>query len=64
MTPRVTVVGLGPAGPELLTAGTLDALASAPVTFLRTSRHPAAAAVGAATSFDHHYDTAAAIGEV
>jgi len=64
VTPRVTVVGLGPAGPELLTAGTLDALASAPVTFLRTSRHPAAAAVGAATSFDHHYDTAAAIGEV
>ncbi|GAC1312314.1 MAG: nucleoside triphosphate pyrophosphohydrolase [Acidimicrobiales bacterium] len=54
--PRVTVVGLGPGGPDLLTAETAAILASGRPTFLRTARHPAAsAAVGAAT-FDHHYE--------
>ncbi len=43
--PRIDVVGLGPAGPDLMTAGTLALLASADRVFLRTGRHPAAVAV-------------------
>ena len=56
--PRIDVVGLGPAGPELITAGTLELLASAPQVFLRTGRHPAAEAVPGARTFDHHYERA------
>ena len=37
--------GLGPAGPELLTAGTLAAIERIPHRLLRTTRHPAAVAV-------------------
>ncbi|HLN06569.1 MAG TPA: SAM-dependent methyltransferase, partial [Acidimicrobiales bacterium] len=40
--PTVTVVGLGPAGPEYTTPAALEAISSAPVALLRTSRHPAA----------------------
>jgi tetrapyrrole methylase family protein/MazG family protein len=58
MIPRVVVVGLGPAGPDLLTAAALDAIAAAPVRFLRTTRHPAAKAVPDATSFDAEYEAA------
>ncbi len=54
---RVVVVGLGPAGPDLLTAGTLEALGRARPQFLRTDRHPAASALAGARSFDHVYDT-------
>jgi len=54
--PRIDVVGLGPAGPELITAGSLELLEQAPQVFLRTTRHPAAAAVPGARSFDHHYE--------
>jgi tetrapyrrole methylase family protein/MazG family protein len=53
--PRIDVVGLGPAGPDLITAGTLELLAGARV-FLRTARHPSASAAVGATSFDHHYE--------
>ena len=56
--PRIDVVGLGPAGPELLTAGTLELLAGTGPVFLRTTRHPAAAAFPGARSFDHHYESA------
>jgi tetrapyrrole methylase family protein/MazG family protein len=56
--PRVVVVGLGPGGPDLLTAAARDAVAEVPVRFLRTTRHPAAAAVAGATSFDAEYDGA------
>jgi tetrapyrrole methylase family protein / MazG family protein len=56
--PRVVVVGLGPGGPDLLTAAARDAVAEVPVRFLRTTRHPAAAAVAGATSFDAEYDRA------
>jgi tetrapyrrole methylase family protein / MazG family protein len=52
----VTVVGLGPGGPDLLTEATRAAIERVPVRFLRTARHPAAAAVAGATSFDHLYD--------
>jgi len=56
--PRIDVVGLGPAGPELLTAGTLGLLGRGDRVFLRTARHPAAAAAPTARTFDHHYESA------
>lgn len=64
MAPRVVVVGLGPAGPDLLTAGTLSAIAAAPHRFLRTTRHPAASAVPDAVAFDDLYDRAGSMEEV
>ena len=54
--PRIDVVGLGPGGPELITAGTLTLLAEAPAVFLRTSLHPSAAGFPDAATFDHHYE--------
>ena len=67
--PRVVVAGLGPAGPELIPAGTLAALAEAAAVFVRTERHPAVAALAGATtapvaSFDRHYEAAATFAEV
>jgi tetrapyrrole methylase family protein / MazG family protein len=62
--PRVTVVGLGPAGPDLMTVATSAALASATSAFLRTSRHPSAADLDGLASFDHHYDDADTFDEV
>ena len=56
MPAHIAVVGLGPAGPDLITAGALARMASAERCVLRTSRHPAASAVPDATSFDHIYD--------
>ncbi|MFL6204099.1 MAG: MazG nucleotide pyrophosphohydrolase domain-containing protein [Acidimicrobiales bacterium] len=53
---RVTVVGLGPAGPDLLTAGTLARIHAVPHRYLRTARHPAAEAVPGASAFDHVYE--------
>ncbi len=53
---RIEVVGLGPAGPELITAGTLSSMADAPALFLRTDRHPSAAGFPQAQTFDHHYE--------
>ena len=64
MHPTVVVVGLGPAGPDLLTAAAVDALASIPHRYLRTSRHPAAVAVAGATSFDSVYESAATLDDV
>ena len=61
---RVTIVGLGPAGPELLTAATIEAIAAIPTRYVRTVRHPAASAVPDSSSFDHHYDRAATLAEV
>jgi tetrapyrrole methylase family protein/MazG family protein len=61
---RVTVIGLGPGGADLVTAGALDAIAHVSQRFLRTSRHPAAAVVSGAHTFDHLYETADQIGEV
>ncbi|MHB8682070.1 MAG: MazG family protein [Acidimicrobiales bacterium] len=58
----IVVVGLGPAGPDLLGVGALDVLRGAARVYLRTTRHPAveaavAAAGGPVTSFDDLYDT-------
>ena len=50
MTARVVVVGLGPAGPELLTAGARAAIDRIPTRFVRTTHHPST--VDGATSFD------------
>lgn len=63
---RVVVVGLGPAGPDLVTGAALDAIASVPAEarFVRTVRHPAAVAVGGAASFDDVYDEARTLDEV
>ena len=60
----IHVVGLGPAGPDLVTAGTLDVIASTPHRFLRTDWHPAASVVPDAVTFDHLYDTADTFDEV
>jgi tetrapyrrole methylase family protein/MazG family protein len=62
--PRVVVGGLGPAGPDLLTAGTLAAIDRIPRRFLRTRRHPAASAVPDAVDFDAAYDAADSFDEV
>ena len=54
----MTVVGLGPAGPDLVTQGALAAIERIPTRFLRTSRHPSAVVVADATTFDHLYEEA------
>ncbi len=58
MTARIVVVGLGPGAPGLVTTATTEAISRIPDRFLRTGRHPSAALVGSATSFDHHYEEA------
>jgi precorrin-3B methylase len=45
VTGRVVVVGLGPAGPDLITDAARTAIAAHPVRYLRTSSHPAAEVV-------------------
>ena len=55
--PRIDVVGLGPAGPELITDETHRLIDRAGAVFLRTSRHPAAAAYPTAPSFDDRYES-------
>src|SRR5205085_9850721 len=61
---RVVVVGLGPAGPELLTEAAKSAIERIPDRYLRTARHPAAFAVPAAHSFDEVYDRASSLEDV
>ena len=56
--PVVHVVGLGPGGPDLVTAGTLALIERVPTRFLRTTRHPAAAVMDGDASFDHLYESA------
>lgn len=55
-SPLVTVVGLGPAGAELLTKETACLLDGDAPVWLRTARHPSATDVAAAGSFDHLYE--------
>ncbi|MEP7202458.1 MAG: nucleoside triphosphate pyrophosphohydrolase [Ilumatobacteraceae bacterium] len=62
--PHVTIVGLGPAGPQYVTHQTLDAIAAHPYRFIRTSRHPSAGLVGEATAFDDVYESAATFSDV
>ncbi len=66
MTGTVVVVGLGPAGPDLLSAAARAAFSTVPpeARILRTGRHPAAEAVEAGATFDHRYQAAATMDEV
>jgi tetrapyrrole methylase family protein/MazG family protein len=64
LRPHIVVCGLGPAGPDLVTAATHEAVARIPHRFLRTARHPAAGVVGEVPTFDPLYDEAQSIGAV
>jgi tetrapyrrole methylase family protein/MazG family protein len=66
VTGRVVVVGLGPAGPDLLTERARRLLASVPAEarFVRTDRHPAVVAVGPHRSFDDAYEQASRLEDV
>ena len=63
----MTVVGLGPAGTDLLgneTTGELTQAAAVGRAYLRTARHPAAARFVGLPAFDHLYEVAATFDEV
>jgi len=65
--PTVVAVGLGPAGPEYTTPAAIEALSQAPVAFLRTSRHPAAAAFAGqpnVVALDHCYEVGTSFDDV
>ena len=62
--PTVVIVGLGPGGPDLVTQGTVDAVAACDHRYLRTARHPAAVVVPGAETFDAVYDQSATMDEV
>src|ERR1700754_1152282 len=62
--PRVIVVGLGPAGPELIDGATLDAIRKIAHRFVRTHRHPASSVLATDPSFDQVYDRAETLGAV
>jgi len=64
LTGRVVVVGLGPAGPELVTRETGALLAGGTPVRLRTARHPAAALAPGAPSFDDVYERADTFSDV
>ena len=63
-TPRVVIVGLGPAGPEYVTEHTLSEIARVPHRFLRTSRHPSAFLVPTPITFDEIYEAADTFADV
>jgi tetrapyrrole methylase family protein/MazG family protein len=58
------VVGLGPAGTDLVGPGAAELLDDPGRTWLRTARHPAAAALEGAHTFDEVYDSAGTFDEV
>lgn len=65
--PRLTVIGLGPGDPSLLTVGASQKLASAAAVYLRTTRHPTVQALALGErqhSFDHLYNTLPTVDEV
>ena len=62
--PHVVVVGLGPAGTDLVGPAATEQLRDPGRTWLRTARHPAAAALDGAHSFDDVYDSAGTFDEV
>ena len=61
---RVTIVGLGPGGPQYVTQQTLEAISNHSHRFVRTTRHPSASLVGPATSFDDVYEAADTFADV
>jgi tetrapyrrole methylase family protein/MazG family protein len=62
--PRIVVIGLGPAGPDLLTTEAAARIAAVPRQHLRTRRHPAAVALPDAQAFDDLYDDASSFDAV
>ncbi|QYG92120.1 hypothetical protein HC251_06480 [Iamia sp. SCSIO 61187] len=64
MTGRVIVVGLGPAGPDLVTRETTDLLDGTRPAWLRTARHPAAVLAPDAPTFDDVYERAPTFADV
>jgi tetrapyrrole methylase family protein / MazG family protein len=62
--PRITVVGLGPAGAEFLTDEVQALMSGGGTTFLRTARHPAAASLSGYVAFDPLYESAETFAEV
>jgi tetrapyrrole methylase family protein/MazG family protein len=60
----VVVVGLGPAGTDLVGPGIARLLSDPAPTWLRTARHPAAAALEGAHTFDDVYESAGSFDEV
>jgi tetrapyrrole methylase family protein / MazG family protein len=62
--PRITVVGLGPAGPALLAEEASRLLRDSSHRRLRTARHPAAARLPGTASFDELYESAATFEDV
>jgi tetrapyrrole methylase family protein/MazG family protein len=62
--PTITVIGLGPGGDEHITTETLRAIADHQHRYLRTSRHPSAHLLGAASSFDDVYERAGTFDDV
>lgn len=62
--PRVTIVGLGPAGAEYVTEHTLQEIARVPHRYLRTGRHPSAHLVPDAVTFDDIYEAADTFADV
>src|SRR3954452_6060175 len=64
VTGHITIVGLGPGGPEFVTQQTLDAIGATHHRFIRTTRHPSAALVPDATSFDDVYEAADTFADV
>lgn len=64
MLPVVLCVGLGPAGPELITEQTRRELDGESPLWLRTGVHPAAVGLEVAGTFDDIYEAAATFDEV
>jgi len=67
VSPRVTVVGLGPAGIDLVTPAARSVLTEAPDPLTRTAAHPAVGELRdegvALRALDHHYESAASLTE-
>lgn len=64
MTPTLVVVGLGPGGPDLTTAGAAERLRTLDHVRLRTHRHPAAEPFSAHASYDELYETSSTFDDV
>jgi len=62
--PRVTIVGLGPAGPEYVTDHTRAEIARVAHRYLRTARHPSAGLVPDPITFDDVYEAADTFADV
>lgn len=64
MTGRIVAVGLGPAGPDLVTQETAALLSGSAPVWLRTGRHPAAVLAPGAPTFDDVYERADTFADV